>query len=322
MGDILAALGLGDTGVVSALIGGWDRIISAVRPDIVAAEYAPALMLAARGRVPLLAFGTGFTLPPAGLSIFPSLTTRPAIIDETALLAALNRELAVVERAPIPTLPALFAADLRLIQVFTELDPYRAWRTDEIVSAPHMRGLPPLSDGTGDEIFIYLSGQEAWPAGFWDGVIDSKLPVRVHDPRLDASAADILERQGITVERDLVPLDRIVERSRLIVNHGGLGLTAAALCAGVPLGSVAFDLEKRLIAASLAAIGLGSSTEYRTLDRAGTAAFLRAAYTDRVMRHASLAAAPGFRARATQSPGEDVADAVDRLIERMPGAGR
>ena len=48
MGDILAQLGLDRPGCLAAMISSWDAIFAAFRPDVIVADYAPALLAARR----------------------------------------------------------------------------------------------------------------------------------------------------------------------------------------------------------------------------------------------------------------------------------
>lgn len=313
MGDILAVLGLAEGRALAAMIGAWDRILAAARPDAVAAEYAPALMLAARGRVPVVALGTGFSLPPAHMDAFLSLTGDPAMHDEAPLLAAVNRALAERGRAPLAALPQIFAADVALPAVFSELDPYRSVRRGSH-GVPSLSGLAPLSAGDGDELFVYMNGSQARPLAFWRGLAESGVPVRVHDPRLTAADCAALERAGITVEIAKVPIDRIVERSRLVMSHGGLGFTCSALLAGIPHIVAPFDLEKRLISATLGSLGLGVETRFDGMDAGRFADLLRTTMADQPLVDRARAAAPAFRARITRSSADEAADAIEGLL--------
>ena len=60
-GDIVADMGLRDSGVVEYLIRAWDTLLALVWPVAVVSEFAPALQMAARGRMPVVATGTGFS---------------------------------------------------------------------------------------------------------------------------------------------------------------------------------------------------------------------------------------------------------------------
>lgn len=312
-GDILVALGLAEPGVVSGLLRAWEGILRGARPDLVVAEFAPSLLLAAAGRIPALAIGTGFGTPPAGLAAFPSLTGKPAAHDERRLLDHVNRELGLVERPALPALPAMLQADRTLTEVFRELDPYRAWRDAGDYSAPHIQAIPPMADGQGEELFFYFNGIAGFQKELFLGAVDSGLKIRMHDPRMSEVEIGELERAGITFERKPVPFAKIVERSRLVVSHGGLGLACTALCAGLPHVIVPFDMEKRLTAAALVEAGLGASADHKALKRDAVAGLLNQTYADDALGKRARAAAPDFRVRAATPSAIHVADAVEAL---------
>ena len=313
MGDILAVLGLGDVAAMRALIGAWDRILAAVSPDLVAAEFAPGLTMAARGRVPLLALGTGFSLPPPHLPRFASLTGKPAVEDEARLLEGLNAALAANGRPPLDRLTALFDADQELPAVFRELDPYREWRLSDY-GAPSVMPVAAMATGAGDELFVYMNGLSRWPDGFWQGIVDARLKVRVWDPRLIAADARVLEGAGLIVERRPVPFERIVERSRAVLSHGGLGMACSSLLAGLPMLFVPFDIEKRMVSASVVEIGQGVRLDFERVEPARLAGMMRDIFHDEAMGERARAAAPGFASRMARTCEEGTVDAVEAML--------
>lgn len=312
MGDILAVLGLGDPGALSGLLHGWDRIMAAVRPDVVVAEFAPALTMAAFGRVPVLALGNGFSLPPADLPRFPSLTRRPTVHDETVLLETVNAALAQHGRPVRESLPGVFRADRELASVFTELDPYRPWRKSSLgVPSAFIGG---EAGGGGEELFVYLNGGGERPNAFWRGLARSGLKVRIHDPGLSRKDADTLAAAGLQIELQPVPFQRIVERSRCVLSHGGLGFVSSALLAGLPQLIVPGDIEKRMIAAGVAELGLGTVLPLEKLDADSFAATLKGGFEDDALAVRARNAAPGFRARMVASSGAQAVDAAEALL--------
>ena len=313
MGDNLAYLGLDDPEAMAAMIMAWDRVILDAQPDAVIAEYAPMLQLAARGRVPTLAFGTGFSLPPAQMPCFPSLFGNPAVVAEPSLLSTLNVSLRRTNRAPLMALPEIFAADRSLVATFEELDPYRQWRC-EPVEAPAICGPVPLTTGEGEELFIYFNGKSERPNTFWQGLVDSRLSVRVYDTILNDDDVTTLERVGIRVVRTPVPFEEIVARSRLLLSHGGLGFVSSGLLAGLPQIIIPFDGEKLLTAEAAVGTGVCLLARFDGLKTDAFAAFLRAAWSDESLHARARAAAPGFRARMTKPVEMEVAEIVETLL--------
>ena len=80
----------------------WRALYAQHDIDLVVADYAPGALLAARGRIPAIAVGVGYTLPPAGLEQFPALrpADRPLEVTDQDLLGRVNAALAMVGDAP------------------------------------------------------------------------------------------------------------------------------------------------------------------------------------------------------------------------------
>lgn len=313
MGDILGYLGLDQPDSMAAMLMAWDRLLNDAQPDVVVAQYAPMLQLAARRRVPVIAWGTGFSLPPDQLPRFPSFLGESPVCDEPILLAGLNDALSRTGRSPLSTLPEIFAADQSLVSTFSELDPYFNWRSSALGS-PAVSGDVPITGGKGDELFIYFNGPARRPNAFWQGLAASRLPVRVFDAQIDNADVEALERANIKVERAPVPFAKVIERSRLLLSHGGLGFVSSGLLAGAPQVIIPFDVEKRLIADALSPRGLCSRGSFDGLDPEKFASFLRSAWEDEGLAQRAMAAAPGFRERATRSSEAELVDMIEALL--------
>jgi UDP:flavonoid glycosyltransferase YjiC (YdhE family) len=313
MGDMLAYLGLDDQEAMSAMVLAWDRVVADARPDAIVAEYAPMLQLAARHRVPCLAWGTGFSLPPADLPTFPGFTDRSAVVSEEQLLTSLNDSLVRAGRPPLESLPAIFAADRSLVSSFRELDPYREWRSGP-AGVPAINGEVPLATGGGEEIFVYLNTAVRRPDSFWRGLAGARLPIRIYDPTIDDGNAGALEKAGLKVERVPVSFADIAARSRLLVSHGGLGFCSSALLAGIPQVVIPFDQEKMLTAEALEALGVGRHVRLEGLQANEFADALLSAWSDDRLHARAQAVAPAFRERMSTTAEEEAADIVEQLL--------
>lgn len=313
MGDILARLGLDSADAFAGLIRAWDSILGAVQPDVVLADFAPALLRAAHRRVPTLAIGTGFERAPDKLAQFPSLSGAAPVYAETELLGQVNNALARTGRTAIAALPALFAADRALVASFSEIDCYVDAREDIRVSPSIGAPPPPISEGRGDEVFVYGFEAIMADAALWDGLAKSKLPVRVHVPKATHELRNRLVALGLAFEPDPVPLDDIMARSRLIVSHGGLGIVSAALLGGVPQVITHYDLEKRVTADCVTRLGLGGQVPLRAIRAEPFAESLKRLYDDTVLGERARAAAPGFHAQMDRPLASEAADAVAAL---------
>ena len=126
MNDILVGAGLANTAATTSMLEAWDKLLRATRPDLVIAEYAPAAVLAAQRRVPLMLFGSGFTLPPESMLRFPLLhRMAPPVFSEEETLAAVNAAKAAFKWPLLDRLPQIFSGDAYFVGTFALLDPYR-----------------------------------------------------------------------------------------------------------------------------------------------------------------------------------------------------
>jgi UDP:flavonoid glycosyltransferase YjiC (YdhE family) len=313
MGDMLAYLGLDDADAMMAMILAWDRIIADARPDAIVAEYAPMLQLAVRGRVPCMAWGTGFSLPPDHLPGFPGFAAKSAVVAEQTLLAGLNDALRRADRSPLGALPEIFGADHCLVSSFRELDPYRKWRRGP-VGVPAVDGEIPETSGGDREIFVYLNTAARRPDALWKGLVQAGLPVRIHDPTIGRADAAMFAKMGIIVEPGPVPFADIVARSRLVVSHGGLGFASSALLAGIPQLIIPFDQEKRLTAEALTELGVCRHVGLEGLQAEDFAEVLSAAWSDEPLHAHARDVAPDFRARMTITAEEEAAVILEELL--------
>lgn len=310
MGDILVRLGLDDEATLPVLVEGWDSILSAVRPDAVVADFAPALLCAARGRLPTLLVGLGFDAVPHALPAFPSLTGQPATFAEEQTLARVNRGLEQRGRPPIERLPQMFAADHVLAGTFTELDPYARSRTEPVV-APSVSH--PLGEaGGGEELFLYADAALLRIAPLWDGLVRAALPIRVHAQGASDAQNDELAKLGFMVERGAIPFADIARRSRVTMSYGGLGFTSSSLAAGLPTIVVHYDLEKKLTGEAITRLQLGGHVFAGGIQPEAFATSLRQLYQNDSFQRRARELAPGFRERLSPSQ-EDLA--VRALIE-------
>jgi UDP:flavonoid glycosyltransferase YjiC (YdhE family) len=314
MGDILARLGCGESELVGALLRAWRQLLAAIRPDVVVAEFAPWLLLAARGRLPSVAGGTGFDTPPSDMASFPSLTGRPAAFDEASTLKGVNRALAALGSEPLAALPAMFAVDRELAGTYRELDPYAGERRQKLIRPALPLPAPEIAAGNGEEIFVYGPEMLKPDAPIWQGLAAARLPIRVHVPGVGEGYRQALRDLGFAVEAEPLPFATIARRSRLVVSHGGHGFVCSALLAGLPQVVCPYDLEKSVYARAVTKLGLGGFVPLAQIRPEAFAASLVKLYRDDALVARARAAAPGFHARHAVSMQQDMADAVEALL--------
>jgi rhamnosyltransferase subunit B len=313
MGDILARLGLDRPGCLAALITGWDGIFASVKPDVVIADFAPALLCAARGRIAAISVGTAFSCPPVDADMFANLAGHATAYDEPALLDTTDADLASVGRPPLAALPALFTADWMFIDSFAELDPYGENANRHYV-APSVT--LPLAEGEGAggaELFVYGLNRFAVDHPLWAAMALVERPVRLYMPDPTHGHLALFKARGFHVEAAPLPLPLIAKRSAVTLSYGGHGFICANLLAALPQMIVSFDLEKRLSGTRIAALGLGDQCDHFAVDPPALAARIDALARDRLLAEKLRHAAPGFNARMAVSLEDELTEAVREL---------
>lgn len=263
-GDTLAEIGLRSTEWVRQQIEAWRSLFTLHRPDVAVADYAPGAILAARGRVPSVACGVGFTVPPKGLRHFPLLRDgAPAVYREAATCDSVNEALMRLDAPTIAFLSDAVAGDARCVLTLPMLDPYDALRTEPVLG-PQLGAPITRRSNAGSEVFCYL--REASESNRLDELsgclIGLPVPVVAFLPGLSAAAAARLRGEGVQVLDAPAPLATQLERSRLAVHFGGHGIAAASLLAGVPQVVLGFDIEKTIIADALVRRGVARDFDY------------------------------------------------------------
>jgi rhamnosyltransferase subunit B len=309
--DVLARIGLGRQGVLGGMIAGWDGLIAATGADLVIADYAPALLAAAHGRVPSISTGPGFQVSPSDADPLPRLGGGEPGHDEGALLDTIDAERRAAGREPLPRLAALFATDAPLIASFPQLDPYGRDDGNARFIAPGLDGVPQPGAGQGNEVFVYANSALQANLAFWRALAATRLPVRAHIPGEASQLRQSVAKLGIRVEPRPLPIDQVVARTRLNLNHGAHGIICTMLLAGVPQIMLPLDLEKRLHSEGVARLGLGVLPEGDLLPQLTDV--VRAAYDDPALAQRARDAAPAFAARMAVPYGVAISEAVEAL---------
>ena len=142
--DLMAVVGYQNASSLWASVVGWESLLKLLDPALVIGDYCPILALAAYGRVPFLAIGSGFVLPPPQLPSFPALRRVGTRMAPESELLANAVEVQRRRGLPSPTsLPALVAGDAQVVCTFPETDVYAKYR---VVAAdgPLSKPPPPL----------------------------------------------------------------------------------------------------------------------------------------------------------------------------------
>jgi len=228
--DILYIFGFSTTLTLSFHIKAWQNLIRLVKPSFIVADYAPALVLAARGEFPTIVVGHGFTVPPP-VKDFPPIRPLPIPID------SLRRSVEVFEIVrQVTSLDAplgyLLNGDRSFIFTIPELDPYSNVRSQGEHVGIYTAPFPENLGNESGEAWSYLSTD--WP--HYSMVVDTLRPQCIFGD-----------------------LEIVLRGKSLAIHHASYGISMACLLAGIPQLVFPKDLEKRLTANALLGLGVAVS---------------------------------------------------------------
>ncbi len=315
MADVLAEIGLQSAERVLRKIDDWHRVFAEHSPNLVVADFAPGAILAARGRVPCLAVGTGYAVPPPDVSRFPLLHDLALpLYQESAVRETVNGVMRKLGTKPLDRLVEALAGDARAVCTVPLLDPYSAGRKEPLLG-PMLSAPVALRDRGAAEIFCYLrEGKRTERIAEMAGSL-AGIPGRVvaYVPDLAPEARQELRTRGVDVIDAPAPMTEQLRKSRLVVHFGGHGIAAAALLAGVPQVVLQFDVEKMLIANALGKRGVARSFDYRSAGAAEVNKGIRTALAD----HPMLMAAKEAAAEHQEYRNRDVVGEIATMCERL-----
>ncbi len=325
LGDVLANIGFASARDLTAALAHYDGLFEIFRPDVVLAENAFGALLAARGRLPSIAFGTQSTLPPTNGNGF---TPRRAMgfetpsFDEAALCAAIDLTL---ERTGRPALGRLSAIldETNVLPFGPAAFSLHGTPDDRRILPPFLPDfVAPPEGGRGEEVFAYLNSLGASAEDVLNGIAGSERPVRLHlggqaRAIVEAMPGEVRQRlvsRGVVLEAAPVPLPAILERSRCVLHHGGVQMTSACLAAGLPQVILPKEEENMRTGSFVAERRLGFSRPLHEADAGWVARSIRRAFDDADMASRCRAGRPDFAAWVAEDPTETVAREAQRAI--------
>ena len=230
-----------------------------LKPSLIIADYSPILALAAYGRVPFLAIGSGFVLPPRELPRFPELRREGTLMAPEGELFANALEVQRRRNLPRPTsLPALVAGDAQVVCTFPEIDVYAKHRTFA-ASGPLGKTPPPLDPAHGKGVFAYLAADYPFTVKLLQALADTRVPITAFVRDVPEALAGSLSRSGIRLYRTPPQLPTALREVSLVVHHGGIGTSEICLALGRPQLLLFRHLEQHCNATMLENLGVAKS---------------------------------------------------------------
>ncbi|MDO9113196.1 MAG: hypothetical protein Q7U63_05305 [Polaromonas sp.] len=280
--ELLLSLGYGDSAQLTGAVKAWLSVLKCLKPDIVLADYAPALLAAARvAGIPSLEVGGGFCVPPLllGVQHFPGVKggDRSAMDQAaSALTSAFNQAF------------QFCGSDERM----TSLSAMASWPVQRIVISPVQ--LDHYGQRAGVVYAGFLGAPEAGEESAALPVVQPQWPVKEmseingnqsarvlgylkpETPGLQALIAQLraahitaylvvpqssspqIGHQGsVTVVNQLVDLPRALQQADIYLSNGGLHGVGLALQAGCWPLVLPMQAEQVAMARTLVALQWG-----------------------------------------------------------------
>lgn len=312
LGDVLANLGVAHPDALRSAIAHYQNLFYLFRPDVILAETAFGAILAARGRIPVIAFGNAPCLPPLegnGFALRAGQTGGPSWPNEV-VAQGISEGLALCGRPGLARLSDILAIEGLYPYGPAAFDLYGGKRATPVLPPylPDVERPVPLSRG--EEIFAYLHDLVQGSDAFMQALHDVRRPMRLFIPGLSKAYRDSLGARGVVVEDRSVPASTLVARARCVLHHGGTQLTTLCLAAGVPQLVLAKELDNELCGRFVVGRGLGVENHVARVTADWVTEHMRAVFDDDAMKRRALEAAPEFAEWIREDPSKIVARAA------------
>lgn len=243
--------GMNDPDAATILVAAWLELFDGVRPDGLAAEFAPASLLAAHvAGLPAVRCGTAWAAPPATDPLPSAVPWLPDDPDaRRSAGAAADEVVRIVCRRfgapPLDGLAALLALAPRFLATLPELDHYGAAAGTTYYGA--MTGLgatarPAWPAASGPRVFVYLPGDHAAAAGLAAALADLGWPTLWHGRVAPSGLA-----ANIRFAPQPVDTERVIGEAAIVAGRGGHATGCIAVRLGRPQLVLPDTLETNLL---------------------------------------------------------------------------
>lgn len=323
--DVLRLIGYGHRAALANRLTAWEGVLDVARPDVVVGDFSPTLNLAARGRVPSVVVGNGYTIPPPGRPLPP---IRPwqdelqafSLENESQILDAINHAQSARGTAAIEYLADAFSGDRTFVFSLPLVDPYARLRTEPTLAPFNMpRGIrpQPWDQRRKDGVFLYLPAGHAHLKAALDGLAGSGAAGEAYIGDLAPGAARQFARPGLTLHGHPQDFAKVMPAARLVIHHGGLSTAVAAVMAGTPQLILPWNLEHLVTARAIEATGAAAIVPGDRMDAKSLAHAIRRLVGDRERAASAEAAA----AAIDLGDPEDGVSAVVETVRRLAATG-
>jgi hypothetical protein len=321
LSDVLVNFGLTRKSVLAGAIAHYEALFKLLQPDVVICENAFGALLAGRGRIPTIVFGSTLLMIPSVegtgfAAIDPNEAEASWSYDD--VVQQINDALATSGALPLGQVADILACDAMLPFGPAAFDPYLGRRSTPVLS-PYCPDLPGVTAaGPGTRTYVYLHDSAQRSSAVLDALVGLKGQARIFIPDIRDEVATRLSRAGHIVATEMLSLAETAAGANLLIHQGGVTLTAAALALGVPQLILARFRENAIAGRYVEEQGLGRVWRIDKIDAATIIDAAGAMRSDARLLQRARQRAPEFRAWFGPDPTELVARAA---IDIYAGGG-
>jgi hypothetical protein len=248
--NLLSAIGFANERELKLHVEAWDRLFAVLSPNVIVTDNSPTACLAARGRIPLLVTGSGFSAPPANIAAFPAIVSDvQAEMNQSLIRDVVNKVFKSRGVLPIDNLPELFAGDQRAVFAVPQLDPYRAYRSERLLG-PCINIKGPLAEPEAPSVFFALPSTFPHLTGIVRALERVGAVITGYVPGPRSVGLTLLNEIGARVFETRPLLNDILSEASVVL-AASADLALSAYLAGRPQVLLRSDLETSTMASEL-----------------------------------------------------------------------
>lgn len=312
----LCASLISDPATLRSRIAMWQKEISTFKPDLIIANFAPSLAMTTAGKVPCFVVGDGYTIPPPELKNCVSNNDIVELQDaaiEMEWLEKLNKVLAQSGVKQLDYLPQLNQGDAYGLFTIPLFDIYWQHRQQTYLGVEHPGGSPRPSRKNDGVTLAYFS-MSIENARIVDGLIESALPIIAYLGQLAPSLRARLQNTNVTLVDKPFQLAAELPGRALAVHAGSLGMSAAAVYAGIPQVGLFQHDEGMSNCRSFAIAQIGNSMWAAKSKPKDIARLMHEAKNSTTMRNYALALSERYAEFRDSNPMEKAARIAMQLL--------
>lgn len=243
MADVLWAFDFHKSEKLGFMTDRWSQIIQQSQAELIVADAAPTLRLAAASSIPFVVVGnSGYTIPPLGRSLPPIRPWETDVcstskVHETEILNVVNQIRRLRDAAPFDYVADLFNGDESFICTFPYFDPYRAYRRAPPLrpyNVPVILKRQLIRERQKAPVFIYLPADHPSITTIFLALDKLNMPAEAYISNADAPRLHAAAPNNIKIMDAPARFEEVLGSCRMIIHHAGVSTAYAALQAGAP----------------------------------------------------------------------------------------